>query len=288
MAGISLGDLGDVNLAGIAADDILYWNAVAGEWQPIAMWIAAHAASHELGGGDDINVAGLSGQLADAQTPKAHKDSHDPQDGADKLDTAAPGAINAAASSTGVAHSFARSDHNHQHTAALHQAGGDAVINVAGLSGVLADPQVPIGHHTLHEEGNADALANAIAIAAMANLTNTKIWQGDAGNRPVEVAMPAAGPNFASGSYTGNGVDDRQITTGFICKCVLILNQGISSVDFFPVLNPTGADTLDIRDTDSVDDQEKPYLHASDGFVLGGAANKANGDGESYKYVAFG
>ncbi len=32
----------------------------------------AHAATHQNGGGDEINVAGLSGLLADAQTPLAH------------------------------------------------------------------------------------------------------------------------------------------------------------------------------------------------------------------------
>lgn len=31
-----------------------------------------HAASHEIGGGDEISVAGLSGLLADAQAPLAH------------------------------------------------------------------------------------------------------------------------------------------------------------------------------------------------------------------------
>lgn len=37
---------------------------------------AAHAASHENGGSDEINVAGLSGLLADGQTPLAHAASH--------------------------------------------------------------------------------------------------------------------------------------------------------------------------------------------------------------------
>jgi len=36
----------------------------------------AHAASHQNGGGDEISVAGLSGELADNQTPKAHAASH--------------------------------------------------------------------------------------------------------------------------------------------------------------------------------------------------------------------
>ncbi len=37
---------------------------------------AAHAASHQNGGGDEISVAGLSGVLADPQTPAAHASSH--------------------------------------------------------------------------------------------------------------------------------------------------------------------------------------------------------------------
>ena len=37
---------------------------------------SAHAASHENGGGDEISVAGLSGLLADAQTPAVHTHTH--------------------------------------------------------------------------------------------------------------------------------------------------------------------------------------------------------------------
>jgi len=143
----------------------------------------AHAASHQNGGLDEVNVGGLSGLLADDQhvldaevllvaAALIHKDRHDPEDGADALDTAiagtiqpddaaavgtshsfsradhkhaivaaVPGAINENASAEGVATSFARSDHNHQHTAALHENGGGAEISVAGLSGLLADDQ---------------------------------------------------------------------------------------------------------------------------------------------------
>lgn len=35
-----------------------------------------HALSHQNGGGDEINVAGLSGQLADPQTPDLHASTH--------------------------------------------------------------------------------------------------------------------------------------------------------------------------------------------------------------------
>jgi len=37
---------------------------------------ALHASSHENGGGDEISVAGLSGVLADAQTPTSHASTH--------------------------------------------------------------------------------------------------------------------------------------------------------------------------------------------------------------------
>lgn len=44
-----------------------------------------HASSHENGGGDEINVGGLSGELADLQPPKAHQASHN-EGGSDQLD----------------------------------------------------------------------------------------------------------------------------------------------------------------------------------------------------------
>jgi hypothetical protein len=38
--------------------------------------IGAHAGSHQNGGADEVNVAGLSGLLADPQTPAAHEATH--------------------------------------------------------------------------------------------------------------------------------------------------------------------------------------------------------------------
>jgi len=43
------------------------------------------------------------------------------------------------------------------------------------------------GHKARHASGGADALNAPLAIAAMANLANSKYWRGDAGNRPVEL-----------------------------------------------------------------------------------------------------
>ena len=48
-----------------------------GTWgTPDSATPTAHATSHENGGSDEINVAGLSGKLADAQTPTSHASTH--------------------------------------------------------------------------------------------------------------------------------------------------------------------------------------------------------------------
>ena len=49
-------------------------------------------------------------------------------------------------------------DHHARDHATRHQNGGADEISVAGLSGELADPQTPLGHHASHEPGGSDAL----------------------------------------------------------------------------------------------------------------------------------
>ena len=139
-----LNDIGDVNVPAPADNDVLYWDAAASKWQSKANWVAAH------------------------------KDTHDPQDGADPLDTAAPGSINENANAVGVAHSLARSDHNHQHIAALHESGGGAELSVAGLSGELADAQPPKAHKASHQDGGGDEISIAGLLGEPAELTTHK------------------------------------------------------------------------------------------------------------------
>lgn len=66
--------------------------------------IPLHAFSHENNGTDEINVAGLSGELADAQTPKTHAASHKSAGGDSiKLDElAAPTDVTTLNASTGA------------------------------------------------------------------------------------------------------------------------------------------------------------------------------------------
>ena len=70
-----------------------------GVYATVKAWLTAltsllntHASRHQNAGDDEINVAGLSGELADDQPPKAHKSTH-ASGGSDPLTEADIGAI---------------------------------------------------------------------------------------------------------------------------------------------------------------------------------------------------
>jgi hypothetical protein len=104
----------------------------------------SHAASHENGGGDEISVAGLSGELADNQPPKTHASNHE-NAGGDEISVAGLSGL-LADSQTPLAHKTS------------HQNGGADEISVAGLSGLLADAQTALAHAASHKNGGGDEL----------------------------------------------------------------------------------------------------------------------------------
>jgi hypothetical protein len=61
-----------------------------------------HATAHQNGGADEIGVGGLSGLLADSQTPLAHRESHEPG-GADMLRGVHRSSLSTYISGTGTA-----------------------------------------------------------------------------------------------------------------------------------------------------------------------------------------
>ncbi len=64
--------------------------------------------------GDKLTVINTSGQIVTESSLPAHKDSHDPEDGGDPLDTANAAEISVVvAAGTGTSHSLARADHVH-------------------------------------------------------------------------------------------------------------------------------------------------------------------------------
>lgn len=68
----------DHALHAVSADAVA-WTGVTGK--PSEYSPQDHASRHQNGGSDEISVAGLSGELADAQTPKDHAATHLPGGG---------------------------------------------------------------------------------------------------------------------------------------------------------------------------------------------------------------
>jgi len=183
----------------------------------------AHAAEHQLGGSDVINVAGLSGVLADAQTPAAHAASH----GAASTDPISHGnlagigatdhhsnandptanqkaAMNGAASPSATNAFATMADVGGGAHAAEHQLGGSDVINVAGLSGVLADPQTPASHAITAHTGTLGhgALGGVGATDHHSNANDPTANQKAAMNG---AASPSATNVFATMADVGGG-----------------------------------------------------------------------------------
>ena len=82
-----------------------------------------HAADHEAAGADVLNVAGLAGVLLENQPPKSHAATHAPN-GSDPIGDFNPGSHHA-----------------------QHENDGSDEISLTGLSGVTASPQVAIVHN---------------------------------------------------------------------------------------------------------------------------------------------
>ena len=162
-------------------------------------------------------------------------------------------------------------------------AGHATAAQITKLDGIAAGADVtgsnaPQAHHASHEIGGGDPL----------RWTAAKLLLGaGAGADPTEVDLPG-GASIASGTYTGNATDNRQITTGFVCQAVFIQERGLSTPTTWVVLNPTGSDCIQIPVNANPNDMVKPYLHATDGFTLGSEATTANLNAIVYAYIAFG
>lgn len=135
---------------------------VTAEEPPPPPPVEAHAAQHENGGGDEIDVEGLTGKLAEAQTPTAHAGHHESggEDELDVSDLSGQLADPQTPTTHAVTHQTGGSDpisgiapSAHKTT---HQNGGDDELSVAGLSGELADNQKPKAHGTSHNVDGTD------------------------------------------------------------------------------------------------------------------------------------
>jgi len=103
LAAIEAALIADPNITSVTLQSVNIENVPTGP--PIA-----HASSHENGGADEISVAGLSGALADAQTPTSHASSHE-NGGADEISVAGlSGAL--ADAQTPTSHAIGGAEHS--------------------------------------------------------------------------------------------------------------------------------------------------------------------------------
>lgn len=152
---------------------------------------AAHATTHQDGGGDEISVAGLSGALADKQ------DADKIQGHAVDEDAIADDTI-LVYKTSGDKFIYEEKGTPSAH-AASHENGGGDEISVAGLSGTLADPQTPAAHAAEHQSGGGDAI-KLDDLAAPDNNTDLNVSTAKHGLCPI---LPDDATKFlrGDGSY---------------------------------------------------------------------------------------
>jgi len=94
------------------------------------------------------------------------------------------------------------------------------------------------------------------------------------------ISNPGAAKTIVSGSFTGDGTNNRQITTGFQCSMAVIMgplaaNRGI--------MIPNAGSSLD----DGVPFASGSQLHATDGFIVSAAGpDLLNVTSDTYYYWA--
>jgi hypothetical protein len=209
--------------------------------------VTPHAAQHEDGGADEIIADGLHGLLADAQTPRDHKDSH-AAGGSDELSVAGLHGTLADGQPT--------ADHHE-----THEDGGGDELNVDGLHGELYNLQKPKLHdNSVHDPNyaTAEALAN--------HLADTHDVHADADN--LEQTDHKGEANGYAGLDAQAHVPDEQLASvpeGGNSALALTLGSGWSFA--LPTIHAQdhaegGTDELDVTDlSGELADPQTPKAH---------------------------
>lgn len=159
---------------------------------------APHAASHENGGGDELNVNGLSGVLADPQTPAAHF-----HDGGDiTTGTVAPARLG---SGSGGAVKFLREDSSWQ------LVGGGSTPSGSGFRHVTAGVEDAASKLV----DTADINNDQVTYAKMQNFADASrlLGRGDSGAGDPEVITVGSGLEI---SGTQLGVNLSGVATEYL------------------------------------------------------------------------
>ena len=150
--------------------------------------------------------------------------------------------------------------------------GGNIAMGTHKLTGLGA----PAAQNDSLRYGQAEIRTNEIAAAA--GILLTQLEDAVCSETEAGVIAAAAAKKIATGSYTCNETDDRQITTGFKCSFVLIMRGGAATTSGLIFLIPSMG-----KNAGGVEDTADNYLHATDGFVV--SSDGINGNyGTSINY----
>ena len=164
---------------------------------------------------------------------------------------------------------------------------GSAIKDIGdhGSLGGLTDDD-----HTIYQKESLLTTAGDIAYATAASTwarlgigTGLQLLRTNAGATAPEWAT-VTGVQVVNSTYTGNDANNRQITTGFACK-LIILYADVGGVDYLWLCTSTSgsakqsAGATTVLSTDLV-------LHATDGFEVD--ASNANVNTYTYYYCAIG
>jgi hypothetical protein len=152
-------------------------------WQsPTGLVPLEHHISHQVGGVDEVSIAGLSGKAADAQTPTKHASDHSVA-GTDII-------------MVGGIHGLLADPQTPLGHKTSHQSGGTDELNVNGLHGILADQQTytPVNHAPSHELGGVDPISVAGLSGVLATPQDPATHGADKHNNggPVQIAIDGA------------------------------------------------------------------------------------------------
>ena len=137
----------------------------------------SHASSHQNGGGDEISVAGLSGTLADPQTPSSH--------------------------------ALGGSAHSADTLANLNLKVSDATLDDSG------DPRTPTAHATSHESGGSDEVAHQDLSGTGTN-THAQVdshISSTSNPHSVTAAQAGAAPTTHASQHQHGGADEVATAT---------------------------------------------------------------------------
>lgn len=182
----------------------------------------AHASTHENGGSDEINVAGLSGRLADEQTADVT--------GSLALDSTGAAELSGDAASPGNSKYYGTDGSGNKGFHALPSGGGDIVLieeqNPSGVTAITFSSLGSYTHLCIRYQGRGDASATSVALQLTVNSDSGSNYDRENGTH--NGSTTAAGESLGNTFGVIGQMSAANAATG---------NAGGGIIDFFDYRN---------------------------------------------------